>query len=172
MDLLLEQNQLRHGHCEILPGSNFSDEERNFLIAVDKYKRANKLRFLACSEYLAIAKSLGYRLGECSCQSEEDWDETPSKLPLKDSDAPYAPSANLKTQCTLWTADTASRLKQARENAGLSRGQLAKAVGCHPNYVREVEMGRKRPSLRLASMLIRVVDQSCSEIGLNVAIGG
>ena len=56
MDLLLDQqqNSLRHGHCEILPGSNFSDEEREFLIAVDKYKRANKLRFLACSEYLAI----------------------------------------------------------------------------------------------------------------------
>lgn len=40
---------------------DYTDEEREFLIAVDKYKRAAKRVFVTYSELLAVAKSLGYR---------------------------------------------------------------------------------------------------------------
>ena len=44
----------------------YSDEEREFMTAMDRYKRENKRPFPNCSEVLAVLKSLGYRKVEGS----------------------------------------------------------------------------------------------------------
>lgn len=43
------------------PGCDYSDEEVEFLKAVDQYRREHKKSYLTCVEILAVAKSLGYR---------------------------------------------------------------------------------------------------------------
>jgi hypothetical protein len=43
------------------PGSDYSDEEREFLMAIDRYKRERRRVHLSWREVLVIAKSLGYR---------------------------------------------------------------------------------------------------------------
>lgn|GEM_PF-5505733 len=45
---------------ENFPGSEFSDEEREFLVAVDRYRTNNRRTFLTMSEVLRIFKTLGY----------------------------------------------------------------------------------------------------------------
>ena len=47
---------------ENFPGSEFSDEEREFLVAIDRYRTRNRRTFLTMSEVLKILKSMGYRL--------------------------------------------------------------------------------------------------------------
>jgi hypothetical protein len=39
----------------------YTDEETAFLIEVDKWKQRTQTRFPAATEYLAIAKAMGYR---------------------------------------------------------------------------------------------------------------
>lgn len=46
---------------EALPGSNYSDDEREFIVAIERYKRENRRPFPAWHEVLAVLKSLGYR---------------------------------------------------------------------------------------------------------------
>jgi transcriptional regulator with XRE-family HTH domain len=46
-----------------------------------------------------------------------------------------------------------SRLKIARTIAGYTQAELAEAAGLHPDYVWEVEVGRKRPG-RLARRVL------------------
>jgi hypothetical protein len=46
---------------EIFPGSDFSDEERAFLAAMDRYKRERRRPFPTWHEVLLVARSLGYR---------------------------------------------------------------------------------------------------------------
>lgn len=45
---------------------DYSDDEREFQMAVDRYKRAARRPFPALSEILAVLKSLGYRKAEKS----------------------------------------------------------------------------------------------------------
>jgi hypothetical protein len=46
---------------ENFPGSGFSDEEREFLVAIERYKRLNRRPFPTWHEVLSVVKSLGYR---------------------------------------------------------------------------------------------------------------
>lgn len=38
----------------------YTDEEREFMVALDKYKRDNRRPFPTCSDVLGVLKSLGY----------------------------------------------------------------------------------------------------------------
>lgn len=49
-----------HGSQE----SIYSDDEREFCVAVDKWKNKTGTRFPALTEYLTIIRQLGYRKGE------------------------------------------------------------------------------------------------------------
>ena len=44
-----------------LPGSDYSDEERAFLVAVERYKRRHRRPFPTWREVLHVAHCLGYR---------------------------------------------------------------------------------------------------------------
>lgn len=43
-------------------GSDYTDEERVFMLAMEKYIRENRRPFPTWSEVLAVAHDLGYRL--------------------------------------------------------------------------------------------------------------
>jgi hypothetical protein len=49
------------GYDEVHAGANYSDEEREFLLAIEKYQRASGRRYLSWHEVLRVLKSLGYR---------------------------------------------------------------------------------------------------------------
>ncbi len=50
---------------------DYSDDEIEFMQAMDAYKRANGRMFPTCSEILEVVRSLGYsRLGEASAPSQ------------------------------------------------------------------------------------------------------
>jgi len=51
----------RDGHVATSDVVIYTDEEFEFLKAVDKYKREKRRPFPTCSEILAIARALGYR---------------------------------------------------------------------------------------------------------------
>ena len=46
---------------ENFPGANFNDEEREFLQAMDRYKRERRRPFPTWHEVLRVFQSLGYR---------------------------------------------------------------------------------------------------------------
>jgi hypothetical protein len=46
---------------ENFPGSNYTDEEREFLQAMDRYKRMRQRPFPTWREVLRVFKQLGYR---------------------------------------------------------------------------------------------------------------
>jgi hypothetical protein len=46
---------------ENFPGANFTDEEREFLQAMDRYKRQYQRPFPSWSEVLGVVRRLGYR---------------------------------------------------------------------------------------------------------------
>lgn len=41
----------------------YSDEEREFMVALDRYKRENLRNYPTCSEVLHVLKTLGYTKG-------------------------------------------------------------------------------------------------------------
>lgn len=49
---------------ERFSGSEYGDEEIEFLLAIERYKREKKRPFPTWHEVLRIVKSLGYRKGE------------------------------------------------------------------------------------------------------------
>jgi hypothetical protein len=49
------------GPDEDFPGSDYSDEERAFLVAMDAYRRRHRRPFPTWREVLHVAHSLGYR---------------------------------------------------------------------------------------------------------------
>jgi len=49
------------GLAETHLGSDYSDEERDFILAMERYRRVRRRRFPSCREVLAVLKSLGYR---------------------------------------------------------------------------------------------------------------
>ena len=53
--------RLENGCQENSPGSDYSDDERDFLIAMERYKRENRRPFPTWSEVLEVLVSLGYR---------------------------------------------------------------------------------------------------------------
>lgn len=42
-------------------GADYSDEEREFLIAIERYRQSRHRRFPTCREILGVIKSLGYQ---------------------------------------------------------------------------------------------------------------
>lgn len=53
-------------------------------------------------------------------------------------------------------------IKQARERAGLSKSDLAKALNISVNYVYQIEGGQKRPPIKLVADISDVVDEKIS----------
>jgi transcriptional regulator with XRE-family HTH domain len=49
-------------------------------------------------------------------------------------------------------------LRQAREEAGLSQGAVAAAVGVRPDYVSKLERGERCPSAKVAQLLAAVLE--------------
>ena len=53
--------RLENGCQENSPGSDYSDDERDFLIAMERYKREERRLFPTWREVLRVVHSLGYR---------------------------------------------------------------------------------------------------------------
>src|SRR5687768_7788646 len=49
---------------ELFAGATYTDEEREFFQAIDRYKVTTRRRFLSWREVLRVLKSLGYRKPE------------------------------------------------------------------------------------------------------------
>lgn len=58
--------------------------------------------------------------------------------------------------------DVGKRLAELRERAGLSRYRLAKVSGVAPSFIRDVENGRKDPT-------VRTLQRICSGLGISLA---
>lgn len=43
------------------PGSDYTDAEREFIVAMDRFRRKSKRRFPTCRDILAVLADLGYR---------------------------------------------------------------------------------------------------------------
>lgn len=50
-----------HASSEEFPGSDYSDEERRFLIAMDRYRRERHRLYPTWREVLHVVHELGYR---------------------------------------------------------------------------------------------------------------
>jgi hypothetical protein len=46
---------------ERYPGSEYSADEREFMAAMERYQRVNRVRYPLCTDVLKVIKSLGYR---------------------------------------------------------------------------------------------------------------
>jgi hypothetical protein len=64
---------------ENFPGSNYSDEERIFLQAIERYRRERRRPNLTWHEVLRIVKSLGYRKVEKNFTTENTRSTEPNK---------------------------------------------------------------------------------------------
>lgn len=53
----------RHVREPLAPHGEYSDEEREFLIAMDAFKRKNRKPFPTWSEVLGVLRGLGWRRG-------------------------------------------------------------------------------------------------------------
>jgi hypothetical protein len=49
-------DSLTHEH-----GQAYTDEERAFILEIERYKRKYRVRFLTCQDVLNVAKGMGYR---------------------------------------------------------------------------------------------------------------
>ncbi len=47
--------------AEIHVGSDYTDDEREFLVALERYRQSRHRRFPSCREILEVIKSLGYQ---------------------------------------------------------------------------------------------------------------
>jgi transcriptional regulator with XRE-family HTH domain len=63
----------------------------------------------------------------------------------------------------------ASRLRAARENAGLSQGQVARLIGYQRPTISEIEAGRRRVSTEELAKLCEIYDVSISWIATEQA---
>ena len=46
---------------ETWPGCDYSDDEREFIVAMDRFRHESKRRFPTCRDILAVIHELGYR---------------------------------------------------------------------------------------------------------------
>ena len=58
------------GNYGVNVGSDYSDEEREFGAAMDRYKRIRKRPYPTCREVLAVLKSLGYRRADATAEGQ------------------------------------------------------------------------------------------------------
>jgi hypothetical protein len=49
------------GTGQIHPGADYTDEEREFMVAMDRYKRVNRRPYPSWREVLSVLRDLGYR---------------------------------------------------------------------------------------------------------------
>lgn len=56
------------------------------------------------------------------------------------------------------------RLKELREDSGLTQGQLAFMVGLSPKYISNLETGRGNPTLAIQNKLAHGLGVSISEL--------
>ena len=61
-------------------------------------------------------------------------------------------------------APVANRIEEARNNLGLSRGELADRVGVHYQTMGYLERGEYNPSLELALKICRVLNSPLEEV--------
>jgi hypothetical protein len=62
--MVRDQLGLVAGPEESFPGSDYSDDEREFLIAIERYKRERRRPHPTWREVLFVVRSLGYRKGK------------------------------------------------------------------------------------------------------------
>lgn len=58
------------------------------------------------------------------------------------------------------------KLKELRKSKGIIRAWLAKKVGITPNYLYELESGRKRITSKMRAKLARVLNEDQEKIQL------
>lgn len=83
------------GCQENFPGSEYTAEECEFLIAIDRYKRTRRRPYPSWSEVLQVLRSLGWRKPSAptddspsaSREAEAKGCETPDVQPTGDNDA-------------------------------------------------------------------------------------
>ena len=62
---------------------DYSEDELEFMRAVDEYKRKNRRMFPTCSELLEVLRGLGYqKVAEVSAESMVESDSVPAAAPL------------------------------------------------------------------------------------------
>lgn len=62
---------------------DYSEDELEFMRAVDEYKRKNRRMFPTCSELLEVLRGLGYqKVAEVSAESMIESDSVPAAAPL------------------------------------------------------------------------------------------
>ena len=79
------------GTTELFPGCDFTDEEREFVTAMDRYKRENSRMFPTWREVLYVLIKLGWRKVEEAEQSsvKERIDEGQQRLSTSGLQAPH-----------------------------------------------------------------------------------
>ena len=65
----------------------------------------------------------------------------------------------------LWRAVLGARLRQARHDRGLTLVDAADRAGISPQYLSEVERGRKDPSSEIVAAVAGALDSSVLELG-------
>jgi hypothetical protein len=54
------QRRRLSGISKVANGADFSDAEREFMVAMDRFKRTNHRPYPTCRDVLRVLKSLGY----------------------------------------------------------------------------------------------------------------
>lgn len=65
------------------PGCEYTDEEREFLVAMDRYKRDTGHKFPTWSEVLKVLKSLGYEKVSLNADCESTNNHADSNKPIE-----------------------------------------------------------------------------------------
>lgn len=58
--------------CAALQGHDYTDEEREFMMAMDRYKREAHRPYPDCRDVLRVARQLGYRKQEAAQHAPPD----------------------------------------------------------------------------------------------------
>ncbi|WP_195985882.1 helix-turn-helix transcriptional regulator [Clostridium sp. D33t1_170424_F3] len=69
------------------------------------------------------------------------------------------------------TAIVGERLKNYREQAGLSQEELAELAGCHRTYIGQIENAKKNPSIENIGKIARALNISLETLFENIIEG-
>jgi hypothetical protein len=50
-----------HPTDDVYPGAEYTEEEREFIMACDRYRTNHNLRWLSLTDVLVVVKSMGYK---------------------------------------------------------------------------------------------------------------
>ncbi|WP_067184495.1 helix-turn-helix domain-containing protein [Microtetraspora niveoalba] len=56
------------------------------------------------------------------------------------------------------------KIRSVREAREMSADELADAVSCHPDHLRNIELGHKQPSMKLFGAIYRALDVERAEL--------